>query len=162
MGLLKSNNQSKLYAVPITFRAASTFVKDLHRHHKPPAGHKFSIGVSNADGVLVGVAMCGRPSARHWDDGYTIEVIRTCTDGTPNANSFLYGASWQAAKAMGYHRAITYTQEGESGSSLRGAGWKVIGIRKPRGNWHESSNALKLIRDPDVKGWIQRTVWEIS
>jgi len=154
VGLLKSNNQSKLYAVPITFRAASTFVKDLHRHHKPPAGHKFSIGVSNADGVLVGVAMSGRP----WDDGYTIEVIRTCTDGTPNANSFLYGASWQAAKAMGYHRAITYTQEGESGSSLRGAGWKVIGVRKPRGNWHESSNALKLIRDPDVKGWIQRTV----
>lgn len=152
-----------LSAMPVTYRQACAFVEKLHRHHKPPAGHKFSIGVANNDGALVGVAMCGRPLARHWDDGFTLEVIRTCTDGTANANSFLYAACWKAGKAMGYQRLITYTQEGESGSSLRGAGWKIIGTRKPRANWHFSTtNNLQNMRDPDVKGWIQRTVWEIS
>ena len=29
--------------------------------------------------------------ARRLDDGKTIEVLRVCTDGTPNTNSFLYG-----------------------------------------------------------------------
>jgi hypothetical protein len=38
--------------------------------------------------------------ARHYDDGLTLEVNRTCTDGTRNANSMLYGAVWRAAKAM--------------------------------------------------------------
>jgi len=71
--------------VPITFRTACDFVALLHRHNKPPRGHKFSIGLEN-EGVLVGVGMAGRPVARHFDDGLTLEVNRTCTDGTANAN----------------------------------------------------------------------------
>ena len=49
-----------MMVVPITFRAACAFVTLLHRHNKPPRGHKFSIGLQD-NGVLVGVAMAGRP-----------------------------------------------------------------------------------------------------
>ena len=71
---------------------------------------------------------------------------RTCTDGTPHVNSMLYGAAWRAAKAMGYRRLITYTQEGESGASLKAAGYRVIAKLEPRGNWAESSVTLRHLR----------------
>ena len=93
---------------PITLKASCEFIKQHHRHNKPPVGHKFSIAVHDAEGKLVGVATAGRPVARHFDDGLTLEVNRTCTDGAKNANSMLYGAVWRAAKAMGYVRCITY------------------------------------------------------
>lgn len=154
--------QPRLTIVPLSFRQAKEFVARLHRHHKPPVGHKFSIGVIDEAGELRGVAMVGRPVARHYDDGRTAEVNRTCTDGCPNANSALYSAAWRAAKAMGYTRLITYTQAGESGSSLRGAGWTVVGERKARGSWAESSVQLRDLRDPDGSGGIQRTLWEVA
>ena len=70
--------------------------------------------------------------ARALHDRLTLEVTRTCTDGTPNANSMLYAAIWKAARAVGYTRLITYTQEGESGASLRAAGWRVVAAVRPR------------------------------
>lgn len=71
-----------LTLTPINLKTANAFVQQYHRHHKPTRGHKFSIGVSD-NGALVGVAICGRPVARRLDDGYTLEVNRLCTDGTP-------------------------------------------------------------------------------
>jgi hypothetical protein len=68
----------------------------------------------------------GRPVARHFDDGYTAEVTRCCTDGTPNACSKLYAAAARAAKALGYRRLITYTLKSEPGTSLKAAGWRVV------------------------------------
>jgi hypothetical protein len=54
--------QPRLMIVPITFRQASAYVADHHRHHKPPRGTKFVLGVAREeDGDLVGVAMVGRP-----------------------------------------------------------------------------------------------------
>ncbi|MEU0119011.1 XF1762 family protein [Streptomyces bobili] len=47
--------------------------------------------------------------------------------------------SWRAAKALGYRRLITFTQEGESGASLRGAGWHLIASRPPRAGWSTPS-----------------------
>ena len=41
----------------------------------------------------------------------------------------------EAAKTLGYVRLITYTQDGESGASLRAAGWRVVAQRKPRPGW---------------------------
>lgn len=79
------------------------------------------------NGLLRGVAIVGRPVARHLQDGYTAEVTRLCTDGTPNACSMLYEAAWRAAKAVGYLRIITYTLPQEGGASLRAAGWHLIG-----------------------------------
>ncbi|MCD8398798.1 MAG: hypothetical protein LUD12_16770 [Lachnospiraceae bacterium] len=115
-----------LELTPITLREANAFVQSYHRHHKPSQGHKFSIGAME-DGHLVGVAICGRPVSRRMDDGFTLEVNRLCTDGTKNACSILYGAAYRAAKAMGYHRVITYILESESGTSLKAAGYLCEG-----------------------------------
>ena len=146
-----------LRLVPITYKDAAHFVAAHHRHHKPPPGHKFSIGVADGD-QLVGVAVVGRPVARHFDDGLTLEVNRTATDGTKNANSMLYGAAWRAASALGYRRLITYTQCGESGSSLRGAGWKVVAERPSRSGWWTPSRP----RDDHGVDHIARTLWEMQ
>lgn len=118
---------SKLNIVPIDFNEACEFIRKYHRHHKPPIGHKFSLAVANDSGVIVGVATVGGPVARYLDNGFTLEVNRTCTDGTKNANSALYGACWRAARALGYRKLITYTLKEESGISLDASGWKCIG-----------------------------------
>lgn len=149
-----------LEVVPVTFREACAFVAAHHRHHKPPRGCRFCLGVADGDGVLRGVAMVGRPVARHFDDGLTVEVNRTCTDGARNANSMLYGAAWRAARALGYHRLITYTQAGETGASLRAAGWRVVAERPARAGWAESSVTLRHMRDPVGAGGVQRVLWE--
>lgn len=107
--------------------------------------------------------MAGRPVARAWDDGLTIEVNRTVTDGTPNVNSFLYAAAWKVARAMGYLRCVTMTQGNEQGTSLIAAGYKMIGERKARPGWADSTSdgRLKEMRDPEGNGGIPRKVWEI-
>jgi hypothetical protein len=147
--------------IPITLRQASDFISQHHRHNKPPRGWKFGIGLE-LEGQLIGVATAGRPVARHYDDGLTLEVNRTCTDGTPNANSKLYGAIWRAAKAMGYRRCITYTQADETGASLRAVGWRKVKDLPPRGGWAESSCKLKGMRDPVGNGGVARCLWEIA
>ncbi|MDK9585442.1 XF1762 family protein [Lelliottia wanjuensis] len=146
---------------PISLRIAQEFVRLHHRHNKPPRGHKFSIGLKNSSGEIVGVATAGRPIARHFDDGLTLEINRTCTTGERNANSALYGAVWRAAKAMGYRRCITYTQADESGASLRAAGFVRVKDIPPRAGWAASSVALKDKRDPLGNGGVARVLWEI-
>ncbi|MDT0507557.1 XF1762 family protein [Novosphingobium sp. MMS21-SN21R] len=123
----------RIVAAPIAFEDASEFVRQLHRHHTPPQGHKFSIAAMIAD-RLVGVVIVGRPVARRRDDGMTLEVTRLCTDGTPNACSFLYGAAARAAFALGYRRIGTYILKREPGTSLVAAGWKMI-AETPGKSW---------------------------
>lgn len=147
---------SDLYLCPVTFDEAVDFVGCHHRHHPAPTGHKFSIGVARG-GEIVGVAMVGRPVARLFDDGWTLEVNRTCTKGLPrNANSMLYGAAWRAAKALGYRRLVTYTLASESGVSLRAAGWRVVAERKPRKGWNMPGRPRIHTTEHNV----QRTLWE--
>lgn len=100
---------------PVSLAEANAFVALHHRHHKPVRGHKYSLGCFTG-GQLVGVAITGRP------------VSRLCTNGTRNACSFLYGAAVRAAKAMGYHKIITYILDTEDGASLRAAGWSCAGL----------------------------------
>jgi len=146
---------------PVTFKQACTFVAELHRHNKPPRGHKFSIGCFDGD-QLVGVAMVGRPVARALDDGLTAEINRTCTDGHRNANSMLYGAAMRACKAMGYLRVLTYTQADETGASLKAVGFirdKDLSARK---SWAESSVKLAAMRDPVGNGDVARVRWVVN
>lgn len=89
----------RLRLVPVRSRQAKDFVRVWHRHHPPPAGQIFAVGAADETGTLRAVAIVGRPVARHLDDGATLEVTRTASDGTPNANSLLYGASWRASFA---------------------------------------------------------------
>lgn len=145
-----------LILCPVSFREAAAFVARHHRHHKPPRGMKFAVGVENSE-QLVGVAIASRPVARMFDDGVTLEVARTCTLGHPNANSMLYGATWRAAKALGYRRLVTYTLASESGSSLRAAGWRIVAQRAPRSGWDMPSRPR---RNDSTKHGVQRTLWE--
>lgn len=123
-----------LRAAPISFADAAAFVQEHHRHHTPPRGHKFSIAAVNDNGTIVGVVIVGRPVARRRDDGETMEVTRLCTDGTRNACSFLYGAAARAAFALGYRRIGTYILKTELGTTLKAAGWKLIG-ETPGRSW---------------------------
>lgn len=147
-----------LHLVPVSFADACAFVAMHHRHHRPPVGCKFVTGVADENGVLRGVLIASRPVSRVLDDGMTLEVTRTATDGTPNANSMLYGAARRASWALGYRRLITYTQADESGASLRAAGWRVIAERPPRSGWTTPSRP----RDDHGVDHMPRTLWEAS
>lgn len=111
---------------PITFKQASDFINQYHRHHRATVGHKFSVGLYDDD-KLCGVAVCGRPVSRYYDDGLTCEINRLCTDGTYNACSMLYGACCRIAKEMGYKKIITYILKSESGASLKASNFVYDG-----------------------------------
>jgi hypothetical protein len=143
----------KLDIQPITYPEACAFIDQHHRHHLPPQGWKFGIAVNDGEHV-VGVVTVGRPVARHLDNGYTLEVTRCCTDGTPHVASKLYGAAWRATRALGYKRLVTYTLIEETGTSLTAAGWRVVGQTKG-GSWSCQSRP-RIDRHPLG----QKTLWE--
>lgn len=128
----------RLTVVPIDLADANHFVTEHHRHNDPMPGAKFSLAASDPAGKIVGVLIAGRPVARLSDDGWTLEVNRCCTDGTPNACSFLYRAAWRVTRELGYRRLITYTLDSESGASLRGANFKLVGERGG-GSWNRKA-----------------------
>lgn len=151
-----------LRIVPLSFRQVCMYVTTHHRHHKPPRGGKVFLGVRTLDGDLVGAAVIGRPNARAYDPEKVAEITRTCTDGATNANSKLYGACRQITSAMGYQKVITYTEEGESGASLKAAGFILEATLEPRANWADSSQKLKATRDPEGRGGVRRYRWSIT
>lgn len=126
---------------PIEFSEACAYVAQHHRHHRhhrAPVGHKFSLCLT-VEGVVVGVAIIGRPVARNnQKGGWTLEVTRLCTDGTRNACSKLYSAAWRATQALGYKRLITYILASETGASLIAANWRCVG-QTGGGSWSRSN-----------------------
>ena len=140
---------------PCTLRRANAFVRQHHRHHRPPQGGRFALAVESEAG-LHGVAIVGTPVARLLDDGLTAEVTRCCTDGTPNACSMLYGAAWRAARALGYRRLITYTLAEEGGASLRAANFTLIG-EAGGGTWSRQTRPRV-----DTHPTQRKLRWEIS
>lgn len=115
---------SKLTAVPMELKQVQAYINEKHRHHRASFGDKFRIGVQDENGNLIGVVQCGRPLARHLDDGKTLEVLRLCTDGSKDVCSFLYSRCARIAKELGYEKIITYILETEPGTSLKASGWK--------------------------------------
>ena len=107
-----------LKIVPCTLREANNFVSTHHRHNGNVRGCKFALAIKKDDEIC-GVAICGRPASRHYDDGKTLEINRVCTNGVKNGCSKLYGACCRVAKEMGYERVITYTLITENGASLK-------------------------------------------
>lgn len=152
---MEQGRSDKLEVVPITQKEAIAYVSMHHRHHKPPPGSVFCIAVATGE-VVRGVAMVGRPVSRMLQDGWTLEVNRCCTDGTRNACSMLYGASWRVARALGWRRLVTYTLPEEGGASLRGAGWKLIG-RAGGGGWSREERPRV-----DIHPQQQKLRWEMS
>ena len=144
----------KLQLQPVTQKEANEFITRWHSHHLPPQGWKFGIAVNNSERV-VGVITVGRPVARMFDDGWTLEVTRCCSDGSEKgAASMLYGAARRAVFALGYRRLITYTLKEEKGTSLIGAGWKSIG-EAGGGTWDRTARPRV-----DTHPTGQKTLWE--
>ncbi len=146
-----------LHLVPVTLAQANEHCAAWHRHNRPVPGAKFCVGAADGDGVLHAVAIAGRPVARMFDDGMTVEIYRVASDGHKNACSMLYGACQRAAFALGYRTVITYTQADESGASLRASGWKVIARRPPRAGWDAPSRP----RANETYRSSQRQLWEV-
>lgn len=136
---------------PITRDEGDAFIRTYHRHHGVPVGALWRHAVHDDDGVLVGVAVVGRPVARALDDGLTVEVTRLCTDTHPNACSMLYAAARRAVDAKGYRRGLTYILASETGASVRAAGyrelWRVQGRSwdtpsRPRTDKHPTEDKI--------------------
>ncbi|MGW4958207.1 XF1762 family protein [Nonomuraea sp. NPDC004186] len=148
---------SRLIIVPVALRTARAFIAWSHRYLLPPRSAKFVLGVNTEDGTPVGVVTAGRPTAHVFNDGFTIEITRLATDGTPNACSALLAAAWRAAKAMGYRRLIIYTRAGEPGTSLQAAGLRRVAPSACRG-WNTLGRPLASPGADDIV----RIMWEIS
>lgn len=146
----------RLSLVPCTIADAKEFVRQHHRHSAPPVSGLFALAVARA-GVVVGVAVVGRPVARELQDGFTAEVTRVAVvDGVRNGCSLLYGAAWRACRAIGYRKLVTYTLATEGGTSLRAAGWRVVGKVKAE-SWSRAARP-RVDRAP-----LQRKLrWEMS
>lgn len=114
-----------IHAMPIERADAAAFVDRLHRHHDGVSRDKYRLAAV-VGGKIVGIVQVGRPVARGLCDGETLEVVRLCTDGTPNVCSFLYSRAARVAKELGYKRIVTYILDTEDGTSLRAAGWRKV------------------------------------
>lgn len=146
---------STLKIKPIHLTPAKEYVKQYHRHNIPPVGGKFAVACYD-NCRLCGVAICGRPTARHSDDGVTLEIYRNCTDGTRNACSKLYGACLRIAKAMGYERVVTYTLESENGASLKASNFENEG-QAGGVEWNGSRKRDYFVAPKEMKNrWVVR------
>src|SRR3990167_2281487 len=123
--------------VPLTLKQANALVEKLHRYHKPVVGHRFSLGLEDDTGRLVGAVIVGRPVSRELDQYHIAEVTRLVTDGTANACSALCGVAARVAREMGFDRIQTYILGSEPGTSLKAAGWALEGTTSG-GNWNHS------------------------
>lgn len=157
-GTPRTGKTTTLALQPITLPEAQRFIRDHHRHHGAPVGWKFGVAINDGASV-VGVITVGRPVARHYDDGATLEVSRCCVlPGVQNGASMLYGAAWRAAKALGYQRLITYTLATEPGTSLRAAGWREVYTTKARSGGWDCPSRPRV----DIHPLGQKTLWQAA
>jgi hypothetical protein len=154
----RAQSEVRLDYAPCELREARDFVTRVHRHHRAPRAHRFSIKAT-VNWHTVGVAICGRPVGRHQQDGNTLEITRLCTDGTPNAVSFLVGVVKRAARALGWKRLISYTLIEENGASWRASGMTQTGITRG-GKWSGTyGDGKKRSNDHPLQ---EKRRWEIN
>lgn len=128
-----------LITKPITIKAANEFIKTFHRHHRPTIRNsgRWALAALNLNEEIVGVVIAGNPVSPNYMDGYTIELTRLCVKGgAPKGTcSFLLGKCCNIWRTMGGKKLLTYTLDSESGASLKGAGWSLVGVVKPHNRW---------------------------
>ena len=117
-----------LRVVPLTLKQANELVAQLHRHHKPVMGHRFSLGAMTETGALCAAVIVARPVARGVDWRTVAEVNRLVSDGTTNACSFLYGAAARVCREMGFAKIQTYLLDTEPAITMKASGWKLAAI----------------------------------
>lgn len=132
--------------IPIHRKAAQEFIRQHHRHNKPPVCDLYRIALKYKN-QIVGVCVVGRPMARALCDGLTAEIVRLCIiddNNLRNACSMLYARAARIAKAMGYNKIITYTLITEHGSSLRASGFEKEATTSGR-QWNTPSRPRQLL-----------------
>lgn len=147
-----------LWLASITVRRASEFIANHDRPHSPPTGALFALGVTDEQGVLLGVAVAGRPVPPASDDGTTVEITRSFSsvDGSSHIEVALYRAIWRVARAEGYGRLITHTEVGDITLGLREIGLRPAAAVPARARSHTPWRART---DRGVDG-ARRTRWE--
>lgn len=146
--------------VPLELRQLNKLVSELHRHHKPVQGHRFSIGVEH-EGKIIGGCSIGRTVSRMYRPNEVVEVTRLVSDGTKNVCSMLYSAAARAAKAIGYKRIQTYILDTESGVSLKASGWYCESQQCGGGNWVRSECWQEARRNDQPQCFKQRWVKDL-
>jgi len=140
-----------IFTQPINIKTANEFVKEHHRHHRPTSRNsgKWALSAVGADGEVIGVLIAGNPVSATYMDGFTLEITRLCVKSTaPKGTcSFLVAKCCKIWGIMGGERILTYTLDEESGSSMRGAGWKPAGIVKPHNRWTNKTKKDGIERD---------------
>jgi hypothetical protein len=127
----------------VTQAEAKAWVREHHRHNKPPAGWRWGLAVRNGPD-LVAVAMVGRPVARRIDADRVVEVNRLCVDPNLdpalvwNACSMLYAEACREAARRGFDEVITYTLESEPGTGVKAAGFERVATTRG-GSWSRPS-----------------------
>jgi hypothetical protein len=139
--------EKRLTLRPYPNKHALPFCKLVHRRQPDRNGCMWSIAALEF-GVVRGVAIVGRPTARKLDNGARLEVLRVAVEEkVSHACSMLYGACSRAARAMGATDLLTYTHLDESGVSLRAAGWIEFGLTSG-GEHSRPSRPRKPVVDP--------------
>jgi hypothetical protein len=139
--------EQQIYRVRwVALKIANAFVVKHHKHNLERQGHIFSLALYYGC-ELVGVAICGRPSAQSLDSGDAMEVYRCCLiEDVDNGCSILYSSCARIATEMGCNSIITYTLERESGASLIATGWVCVD-ENCGGNGKRSGNRKGRIKD---------------
>lgn len=144
-----------LRVVPLTLRQLNALVTELHRHHKPVRGHRFSLGCIDDSGQLVAACSVGRPVARGCSPYEVAEVTRLVSNGTKNACSILYAAAARACDAMGFSRIQTYVLDSEPGTSLKASGWELDGTVRGR-PWEHTTGPRRTDQPTcDKQRWVK-------
>jgi hypothetical protein len=138
-----------LWVVPVQLEKANEYVENVHRQHFATPMGRWAIACVDTTGYVHGVVIIGNVLARAFDDGLAAEVLRCCTDGTPNAPSILYAAAWKAVKFMGFRHMYTYTlgpefnENGASLKSLKDMGWVLEDSAAGGAPWNHKSRSTK-------------------
>lgn len=160
--LAEKLTEARRYHVrPVTVTAAKAWVRQVHRDLPIIQGGLFAASVWNDQGAAaMGIAI---NPPRVWMDTGRIVIGRVAAipglepvgDHAAPACTMIYGALCRAAKALGYREAWTYTLPGESGASLRAAGFRYMG--ETRGEeWDRPSRSRKPQAHPTKKGrWMR-------
>ena len=82
--------------VPLSIEVAEAFLRKHGRHYKAASAPLFAIGVKG--GVLHGAVIVGQ------NKNGEAELSHIYADGVSSGYTLLYGAAWQAIKALGHTR----------------------------------------------------------
>ncbi len=148
---------------PSSVKAAQRWVRATHRHLPSVQGGLFAVAV-NRDGEQVGVGIAGNP-ARVWQGTGRILISRVAVlsglapvgNHAAPACTMIYGSLCRAARALGYREAWTYTLPGESGASLRAAGFVDMGETRAE-EWDRPSRRRRSAANAEKKRRWMRTL----